>query len=608
MAKTIRNPIEWLGDELQDLARGLGLAGRSVQHTSTHLFTPPIEIQRIGVSDLKEALAKGFDDFGAYRTDLLFLILVYPIACVVIATVAFKQELIPLLFPLVSGSAILGPFVGVFLYELSRRREINFERHHEDVHSWSNAKSLLKSRNFGAIMGLGLILVVLYMLWMWVAWVIYASIQGPQPAQSVGAFIQDLFSTEAGWLLIIVGCGVGFVFAFFALMIGAVSFPLLLDREVGLGTAVGTSVRAVLTNPFTMAVWGLIVVAGLVFGAVPLLLGLVIVMPVLCHGTWHLYRKLIPRQHAARHAHRNNHAQAAAAAKAQSVAKATPESPEVAGLSDEQGMNVVLLLVVIAVGSVLFHVMSPWYWTPIASNWEYIDHTITITFWITGVVFTAIVLFVAYCVYKFHHKPGRRAHYEPESKRLETWLTVITGIGVAAMLAPGLVVWNQFITVPDDASEFEVVGQQWQWSYRFPGEDGKLGTFDTRNITPENPLGLNHNDPNGQDDVIVQFEDLHVPMGKPIKVLLRSVDVLHDFYVPEFRAKMDMIPGMVTYFWFTPTREGTFDILCAELCGTGHGYMRGKVTVVPEAEFQAWLGQKQTFAELTRPAEEHAAK
>ncbi len=605
MPQTIRNPLEWLGDELQDLAHGLGLAGRSVRRTSTHLFTPPMAIHRIGVRDLKEALTKGFADFGAYRTDLLFLILVYPLACIVIATVAFQQELIPLLFPLVSGSAILGPFVGVFLYELSRRREINFQRHHEDNHSWSNALSILRSRNFGAIMALGLILVVLYALWMALAWVIYKATQGPQPMQSIGSFIQGLFLTEAGWWMIALGCGVGFLFAVLALMIGVVSFPLLLDREVGLGTAVGTSISAALTNPVPLAIWGLIVVAGLVLGSVPVLLGLVVVMPVLCHATWHLYRKLVPRQYVPPAAHK---AQARPAPLPQRAMRLPADSMEDEEGDEAQGVNVVLLLLVTAIGSVAFHLLSPWWWTPIASNWEYIDHTITITFWITGIVFTAVVLFVAYCVYRFHHRPGRQAAYEPENKRLETWLTVITGLGVAAMLAPGLVVWHQFITVPDEATEMEVVGQQWTWSYRFPGADGKLGTFDTRNIAAENPFGLNQLDQNGQDDVLVQNEDLRVPLGKPIKVLLRSTDVLHDFYVPEFRAKMDMIPGMVTYFWFTPTRTGTFDILCAELCGQGHAYMRGKVVVVPEAEFQAWLEQKTTFAQASKPVEQQAAK
>jgi cytochrome c oxidase subunit 2 len=260
-------------------------------------------------------------------------------------------------------------------------------------------------------------------------------------------------------------------------------------------------------------------------------------------------------------------------------------------------MGVALILVLVAVGSVAFHLLSPWWWTPIASNWSYIDATITITFWITGAVFVAVVLFMAWCVFRFRAAPGRRATYEPENKRLEVWLTVATALGVAAMLAPGLFVWQRYITVPADATEIEVVGQQWQWSYRLPGEDGRLGAIDTRLVSPENPLGLVAGDPAGQDDVIIQAADLHLPIGRPVKVLLRSIDVLHDFYVPEFRAKMDMIPGSVTYFWFTPTRTGTFDVLCAELCGSGHAIMRGRVVVQTEEEYQAWLGGQRRFAQ-----------
>ncbi|MEP4420720.1 MAG: cytochrome c oxidase subunit II, partial [Nitratireductor sp.] len=255
-------------------------------------------------------------------------------------------------------------------------------------------------------------------------------------------------------------------------------------------------------------------------------------------------------------------------------------------------MAVALVLVLIVAGSVLFHILSPWWWTPIASNWGYIDTTLVITFWITGVVFAAVVLFMAYCVFRFRHKEGRKADYEPESRKLETWLTVATSLGVAAMLAPGLFVWYQFVTVPDDAVEVEVVGQQWQWSYRLPGADGKLGTSNSRLIDFDNPLGINPDDPNGQDDVVVEAGDLHLPIGKPVKMLLRSIDVLHDFYVPEFRAKMDMVPGTVTFFWFTPTRTGTFDVLCAELCGTGHGYMRGTVMVDTEEDYQVWLQEQ----------------
>lgn len=153
-------------------------------------------------------------------------------------------------------------------------------------------------------------------------------------------------------------------------------------------------------------------------------------------------------------------------------------------------MAVVVILVLLAVGSVLFHLLSPWWWTPIASNWNYIDNTITITFWITGIAFTAVVLFMAYCVLRFRHRPGNTAAYEPENRRLEGWLATGTTFGVAAMLAPGLFVWNQFVTVPQDASEVEVIGQQWLWSFRLPGADGKLGTTETRDIAPENTLEI----------------------------------------------------------------------------------------------------------------------
>ena len=266
------------------------------------------------------------------------------------------------------------------------------------------------------------------------------------------------------------------------------------------------------------------------------------------------------------------------------------------------GLFVAFVVFLVAVGSVAFHFLSPWWWTPIASNWGYIDDTIIITFWITGTVFIAIVLFIAYCVLRYHHRTGRRAEYEPENKKLEWWLIGLTTVGVTGMLIPGVLVWNQFITVPEEATEIEVVGQQWQWSFRLPGEDGVLGASNIRHVSYENPLGLNPDDPSGQDDVVIEVDDLHLPLDKPVKVLLRALDVLHDFYVPQFRAKMDMVPGMVTYFWFTPTRTGTFEILCAELCGIGHYAMRGYVVVEEEGPYQAWLEEQSTFAELLAEA------
>jgi len=260
-------------------------------------------------------------------------------------------------------------------------------------------------------------------------------------------------------------------------------------------------------------------------------------------------------------------------------------------------MIVAILLILVAVGTVVFHFASPWWWTPIASNWGYIDDTIILTFWVTGVVFIAVILFMGYCVVKFRYKEGNRAEYEPENKKLEWWLTILTGLGVAAMLIPGLFVWNQFVTVPEGAAKIEVMAQQWQWGFRYPGKDGVLGKSEIKFINDDNPFGLNPDDPNGQDDILVEGDDLHLPMGEPVEVLLRSLDVLHDFYVPQFRAKMDMVPGMITYFWLTPTRTGTFDIMCFELCGVGHYSMRSNVVVETKESFEEWLAEQETFAQ-----------
>jgi cytochrome c oxidase subunit 2 len=165
------------------------------------------------------------------------------------------------------------------------------------------------------------------------------------------------------------------------------------------------------------------------------------------------------------------------------------------------------------------------------------------------------------------------------------------------MLAPGLFVWSDFVHVPSNASLFEVVGKQWNWSYRFPGKDGKMGLVDTKFISEKNPFGIDPKDLNGQDDILVSSQEVHLPLNQPVKALLRSVDVLHNFAVPQFRAKMDLVPGMVTFIWFTPTRVGKFDVLCNELCGVGHYVMRGKVVIESDEAYQTWLSSYSTFAQ-----------
>lgn len=260
-------------------------------------------------------------------------------------------------------------------------------------------------------------------------------------------------------------------------------------------------------------------------------------------------------------------------------------------------MTLSIVLVLLIAGSWLFSFLSPWWFSPLASNWSSIDSTISITNWVTGIVFVLVNLFVAYAVFRFRYRAGGRSHYEPENKKLEWQLMGLTTVGIVVLLAPGLYSWAKVVDVPKDAAIVEVVGKQWHWSYRFPGKDGVLGTVNPRYVSDANPFGVNAEDPNGKDDILVSSQELHLPIGKPVRLLLRSTDVLHDFAVAQFRVKMDFVPGMVTQIWLTPTRTGTFDILCEELCGIGHFAMRGKVTVEDEQKFQTWLTSFPTFAQ-----------
>ncbi len=260
-------------------------------------------------------------------------------------------------------------------------------------------------------------------------------------------------------------------------------------------------------------------------------------------------------------------------------------------------MAIAVVLILIVIGSIVFHFVSPWVMTPLASNWGAIDDTMLITLIITGIVFIAINFFIAFAVIKYRHDKNRKSKYEPENKKLEVWLTAITSVGIIAMLAPGLVVYSDFVNVPEEASVVEVVGQQWSWSFRFPGADNQLGKSAIEHISIDNPFGIDPLDPNGSDDVLVTGNRLILPLDQPVKVLMRSKDVLHNFYVPQFRVKMDMVPGTVSYIWFTPTKVGEYEILCAEFCGIGHFNMRGYVEVREPQDFDTWIQQQSTFAD-----------
>jgi uncharacterized membrane protein len=288
MADThIKNPIEWSGAQLVQAGRNFGAAYRSLHHIQETIHSPAPTVKRIGIADLREALAAGAADFGAYRSDVFFLCVVYVVVGLVMAQFLLGHDMLPMLFPLASGFAILGPVAAVGLYEMSRRREQGAEV------KWTNALDIIHEPGFPAIAMLGLMLIATFLVWLAVAWGIYYWTMGPELPTSGGAFLHDVFNTAAGTQLIVIGCGVGFLFALLAMSISIVSFPLLLDRDVGLDTAIKTSFRAVWSNPVTMAVWGLIVAAALVIGSIPLFTGLIVVLPILGHATWHLYRRVV---------------------------------------------------------------------------------------------------------------------------------------------------------------------------------------------------------------------------------------------------------------------------------------------------------------------------
>ena len=244
-------------------------------------------VRKIGPADLGEVLAKGLDDFKAKPSHVLLLVFLYPIVGLILIRLTAGYDILPLIFPILAGFALLGPLAAIGLYELSRRRELGL-----DV-AWGHAFDVLRSPSIGAIVTLSIVMMALYFSWLGAALGIYGLFFGAAVPVSIEEFVRQIFATPAGWGLIIVGCGVGFLFAVLVLAISVVSFPMLIDRDVGAMTAIHTSVRSVLANPVTMAMWGFIVAASLVAGSLPFLFGLAVVMPVLGHATWHLYRKVV---------------------------------------------------------------------------------------------------------------------------------------------------------------------------------------------------------------------------------------------------------------------------------------------------------------------------
>jgi uncharacterized membrane protein len=281
----VENPLEYL---FRGLSRPFTGGARRADPAARAAARASPEVRQVSVADLRDCLRKGFADFAAARDDVMFIAIIYPIAGLVLAALASRYDLLPMVFPLLAGFALIGPFAAVGLYEISRRLEQG-----EPV-SWTAAAGVFESRSIGAILGMGLILAAFFAAWLFAAYQISLIAFADAPPPTVAAFVNEVVSTGDGWRMALIGIAVGALFAVAAFAVSVVTFPLLLDRHVDLDVAIGTSLRVVAANPGTMALWGLIVVALLVLGALPALFGLVVVLPVLGHATWHLYRKAVP--------------------------------------------------------------------------------------------------------------------------------------------------------------------------------------------------------------------------------------------------------------------------------------------------------------------------
>lgn len=244
-------------------------------------------VKTIGMASLHHAVAKGIEDFNAVPTFAVFLGIIYVVLGLILYRLSFGYEVLPLVYPMLAGFALLGPFAAIALYELSRRREQGL-----DV-SVEHLFEVFRSPSIGAIVRLGLVLTGLFLAWLALAQLMYTQIMGGAVPASLEEFVRQVLTTPAGHQLILVGNAVGFLFAALVLVISVVSFPMLVDRDVSAATAVRTSVRAVIASPLAMAAWGLFVAAALVVGALPLFFGLAVVFPVLGHATWHLYRRTV---------------------------------------------------------------------------------------------------------------------------------------------------------------------------------------------------------------------------------------------------------------------------------------------------------------------------
>lgn len=246
------------------------------------------DVRKITVGDVFTALRKGFDDFWEKPSHYVFLCLIYPVAGLVLMRWSSGANALPLIFPLMSGFALIGPLAAIGLYEISRRRERGMDT------SWHHAREVIHSPAVPSILAVGAMLVAVFVAWLLIAQALYVNLFGETPPASIAVFMDQVFNTPQGWRMIMLGNAIGFVFAAFVLCTTVIAFPFLLDRDGGAYAAIATSARAVAKNPLPMIVWGLIVAALLLVGFATLFVGLAIFIPVLGHATWHLYRAVVP--------------------------------------------------------------------------------------------------------------------------------------------------------------------------------------------------------------------------------------------------------------------------------------------------------------------------
>ena len=284
MTKPIGNPLSWAADAAFGAGRG---AADIAEALRGHADTPPA-VRELSLDDLRDALRKGIDDFGALRSDVIFLILIYPLIGLALVLTAFETARLPMLFPLAAGFTLLGPVVATGLYEMSRRREAT------GTAGWGAAFSVMSAPVIVPVLVLGALLMALFLSWMFAAHLIHSATLGPTPPASVAGFAAEVLTTGPGWAMIVIGTGVGAGFAALVLAVSLTAFPMLIDRRAGVTVAVLTSLEVVRRNPRVTAIWGLIVAVSMALGTLPLFLGLVIVLPVLGHATWHLYRAAVP--------------------------------------------------------------------------------------------------------------------------------------------------------------------------------------------------------------------------------------------------------------------------------------------------------------------------